>query len=66
MSVIFRILIQSPQGGQRLFMLPLVQLKFGLRQQYGVRGLRNLLVGEFQPVVAALVASLQVRCPCRL
>ena len=63
MTVVFRILVETPQGGQSLFVLALIELKFGLRQQYRVRGLGNLLVGKFQPVVAPLIASLKVCCP---
>jgi len=64
--MILRVLFQPSQRGQRLFALAAVELKFSLCQQDGVRGFGRLLVSEPQPLVATIVATLQVRRAGRL
>ena len=53
-------LFEPAQRRQRLLGLVAVDLKFRLCQKYGIGGFRNLLVGQPQPFVAALVLALKM------
>jgi hypothetical protein len=60
MAVIGRVFLDLPERCKRRFVLCLVKLQFGLRQQHGVRCLGQVLVCLTQPPVAPFVLPQQV------
>ena len=55
--------LNPPESRQRPFEIGVFELQLGLGQQHRRLGLRQILVGEFQPIVPALVRTLQLRRP---